>query len=160
MISALEENRDDIVRKVIIKRNASEQQDRTTRRNVRSICKIWSEDDTNIQAALSQVANFLKDLKVDIVVNEDDNSAKVNCLLRDGCCCKSHCAILHSSGGRSRIYQALVNIQNEMFDATEDLSYLKKETCDDYHDATEDTNEDEDDGAVDSLSNYLLNFKL
>ena len=56
--------------------------------------------------------------------------------------------------------QALVNIQNEMFDATEDLSYLKKETCDDYHDATEDTNEDEDDGAVDSLSNYLLNFKL
>ena len=49
MISALEENRDDIVRKVIIKRNASEQQDRTTRRNVRSICKIWSEDDTNIQ---------------------------------------------------------------------------------------------------------------
>ena len=73
MISALEENRDDIVRKVIIKRNASEQQDRTTRRNVRSICKIWSEDDTNIQAALSQVANFLKDLKVDIVVNEDDD---------------------------------------------------------------------------------------
>lgn len=72
MISALEENRDDIVRKVIIKRNASEQQDRTTRRNVRSICKIWSEDDTNIQDALSQVANFLKDLKVDIVVNEDD----------------------------------------------------------------------------------------
>ena len=74
MISALEENRDDIVRKVIINRNAaSEQQDRTTRRNVRSICKIWSEDDTNIQDALSQVANFLKDLKVDIVVNEDDD---------------------------------------------------------------------------------------
>ena len=73
MISALEENRDDIVRKVITNRNASEQQDRTTRRNVRSICKIWSEDDTNIQAALSQVANFLKDLKVDIVVNEDDD---------------------------------------------------------------------------------------
>ena len=73
MISALEENRDDIVRKVIINRNASEQQDRTTRRNVRSICKIWSEDDTNIQDDLSQVANFLKDLKVDIVVNEDDD---------------------------------------------------------------------------------------
>ena len=72
MISALEENRD-IVRKVIIKRNASEQQDRTTRRNVRSICKIWSEDDTNIQDALSQVANFLKYLTVDIVVNEDDD---------------------------------------------------------------------------------------
>ena len=65
MISALKENRDDIVRK--------EQQDQTTRRNVRSICKIWSEDDTNIQDALSQVANFLKDLKVDIVVNEDDD---------------------------------------------------------------------------------------
>ena len=48
-----------------------------------------------------------------------------------------------------------------MFDATEDLSYLKKETCDDYHDDVEDTNDDEDDGAaVDSLSSYLLNFKL
>ena len=38
--------------------------------------------------------------------NRDDivRDTKVNCLLRDGCCCKSHCAILHSSGGRSRIY--------------------------------------------------------
>ena len=107
------------------------------------------------------MAEFLKELNVDIKVNEDDNSAKVNCLLRDGCCCKSHCAILHKSGGRSRTYQALVNIQNEMFDTTEDLSYLMKETCDDYHDDAEDANDDEDDGAaVDSLSSYLLNFKL
>ena len=161
MISALEENRDDIVRKVIIKRNASEQQDRTTRRNVRSICKIWSEDDTNIQAALSQVANFLKDLKVDIVVNEDDDKIpKLTAFFVMGVAASLIVQFYIVQVEGLEFYQALVNIQNEMFDATEDLSYLKKETCDDYHDATEDTNEDEDDGAVDSLSNYLLNFKL
>ena len=161
MISALEENRDDIVRKVITNRNASEQQDRTTRRNVRSICKIWSEDDTNIQAALSQVANFLKDLKVDIVVNEDDDKIpKLAAFFVTGVAASLIVQFYIVQVEGLEFYQALVNIQNEMFDATEDLSYLKKETCDDYHDATEDTNEDEDDGAVDSLSNYLLNFKL
>ena len=42
MISAVDRSRDDVIRKLEIKyRNASEQQDRTTLRNVRTICKIW-----------------------------------------------------------------------------------------------------------------------
>ena len=44
-------------------RNASEHQDRTTRRNVRTVCKIWSEEDWNLQDDLTELATKLKDVE-------------------------------------------------------------------------------------------------
>ena len=51
----LETSRDGLIRKVRIKyRNASENQDRTTIRRVRTIFKIWSEDDLNLENNLTE----------------------------------------------------------------------------------------------------------
>ena len=46
MVSGIERSRDNLIR------NATENQDRFTNRNVRKICKIWSESDWNLQSLL------------------------------------------------------------------------------------------------------------
>ena len=63
MIAELEKSRDDLIRKVVIKyRNSTESQDRTTRRNVRTVCKIWSIDDFNLQDDLTELHSRLRDV--------------------------------------------------------------------------------------------------
>ena len=116
MVDSLEKSKDGLIRKVLIKyRNASESQDRFTRRNVRTVCKIWSEDDWNMQDDMAELQAKLKHLDLHVV----DNLATlppVHTLVNhhqrprpaaDGCCCKGHCQILCHGVSVLRTYQAL-----------------------------------------------------
>ena len=157
MFSDIEKSRDNVIRKVVIKyRNASEDHDRTTSRSVRSLCKIWSEDDYNLQDNLAEVAKLLRSIDgIDnfTVINTNINVIKDKCLLRDGCCCKSHCTILHSSGAKLRTYQPLEKILH-MCDLPDEMKVpdelLEKDAIDEIH----------EDISLDSLSSFLLNFNI
>ena len=52
MVSGIERSRDNLIR------NATENQDRFTNRNVRKICKIWSESDWNLQSLLKSFSRL------------------------------------------------------------------------------------------------------
>ena len=117
LLTEIEPSRDGLVRKAVLKyRNSSEAEDRTTRRNVRNLCKIWSEDDWNLQDDLAVLESRLKSLPnsdeiLDGIVFPDPVADALHAdLLADGCCCVSHCAIAHSSTAPLRSYQALQRI--------------------------------------------------
>ena len=113
MISAVDRSRDDVIRKLEIKyRNASEQQDRTTLRNVRTICKIWSEDNWNLQDDLKELAKKLKNVEglddilssvsqpqhhLPVHLEVEGDAATLHGRLGaapDGCCFLAHCSVL------------------------------------------------------------------
>ena len=128
MISALERSRDDLIRTVDIKyRNASEQQDRTTNRSVRKVCKIWSEKDWNLQDDLVELAARLQQVEGGPAILDDvqlpqphvnaHHAAHVLGLhpaaaAADNCCCMAHCTVLHECGTRLRSYKPLNIIQH------------------------------------------------
>ena len=57
MVSGIERSRDNLIR------NATENQDRFTNRNVRKICKIWSESDWNLQDDLAELVEKLQQVE-------------------------------------------------------------------------------------------------
>ena len=64
MISGIEKIRDNLIRKVDIKyRNTTKNQDMFTNRNVRKICKIWSESDWNLQDDLAELVEKLQQVE-------------------------------------------------------------------------------------------------
>ena len=152
-------------------RNASEQQDRTSYRNVRNICKIWSEDDWNLQDDLAELAAKLKDIEggkvlLDGVVHQaahmlqghhvhDHRQGHYPDDAADGCCCKAHCSLLHNAGARLRSYQALLNIQHVPCELQPQVPSFKKvleQSMDKQAADTEPT--------MDNLTHYLLNFNI
>ena len=167
MIAELEMSRDNLIRKVVIKyRNASESQDRTTGRNVRTVCKIWSVDDFNLQDDLVELHSRLRDVLPNDVFNQhsqdityyylhppqsssgrvDAQPAQENAL--DSCCCLSHCSMTHQSGTKLWSYKALVSISEltpevPVLENSASEPVLDEPSCDDF--------------PVDNLSNYLLN---
>ena len=115
-----------------------------------------SEDDYNLQDDLAEVAKLLRsidDIDIYTVINTNINVIKDKCLLRDGCCCKSYCTILRSSGAKLRTYQPLEKILH-MCDLPDEMKVpdelLEKDAIDEIH----------EDISLDSLSSFLLNFNI
>ena len=170
MVSELEISRDGLIRKVNIKyRNSTETEDRTTRRSVRNICKIWSEDDYNLQDDLHELATKLntlddsENLFDDVRLNVQQPAAHpqphpgqptLQPAAVDGCCCSSHCSLTHDSATPLRLYQAFANINNTACDLYPGVPVFKgvleeeafNEVCDDEPD-------------LDNLSDFLLKFQ-
>ena len=168
MIAAVEIGRDNLIRVVEIKyRNASEQQDRTTRRSVRKVCKIWSENDWNIQDDLMELAARLQQVEGGQATLDDvqlpqpqvhaHHAAQVQGLLpaaaADSCCCMAHCAVLHDGGTRLRPYKALNNIQHVPFELQPKVPYFKADLVKAIEELCV-ANEP----SLDNLSSFMLNF--
>ena len=160
MVAEIEPSRDGLVRKAAIKyRNASEAEDRTTRRNVRNLCKIWSEDDWNLQDDLAVLESRLKSLPnsdeiLDGIVFPDPVADALHAdLLADGCCCVSQCAIVHSSTAPLRSYQALQSIAHVACDLYPVLPAFAVEMSEQMPEMDPDV-----ELPLDNLSDYLLNF--
>ena len=156
MIAELEMSRDNLIRKVVIKyRNASESKDRTTRRNVRTVCKIWSVDDFNLQDDLVELHSRLRDVLPNDVFNQhsqdityyylhppqsssgqvDAQPAQESAL--DSCCCLSHCSMTHQSGTKLWSYKALVSISEltpevPVLENSASEPVLDEPSCDDF----------------------------
>ena len=173
MIAVVERSRAGLIRKVDIKyRNASEQQDRTSYRNVRNICKIWSEDDWNLQDDLAELAAKLKEIQGELdgvqpQVNFFHQAAQLlaghpvhvhseghvpdNAV--DGCCCEAHCSLLHDAGSRLRSYQALLNIQHVPCELQPEVPRFKRILEQSMEEQGADT-----EPTKDNLTDYLLNL--
>ena len=173
MIAVVERSRDGLIRKVDIKyRNASEQQDRTSYRNVRNICKIWSEDDWNLQDDLAELAAKLKEIEGEL----DGVQPQVNVVHQaaqllaghpvpvhreghvpgnavDGCCCEAHCSLQHDSGSRLRSYQALLNIHHVPCELQPEVPSFKRMLEQSMEEQGADT-----EPTMDNLTDYLLNL--
>ena len=169
-VAALEWSRDEKIRKVTIKyRNATEAQDRTTYRSVRNLCKIWSEDDWNVQDDLAELAKRLEDMDGHEELLEDLVYARVGVAKAavhelieiqalhqghadDGCCCTSHCSISHNGVGVLRDYQGLLHINNMACDVYPQVPCFKANLVELVDNKLEDAEQ-----ALDNLSDYLLN---
>ena len=169
MVTELETSRDGLIRKVDIKyRNSSEAEDRTTRRSVRTICKIWSEDDYNLQDDLHELAVKLQMVGVDLVLptqqpasglaahhQQSQHSQLVHSSVSDdGCCCSSHCSLIHDVGTPLRLYQALATINNAACDLYPQVPFFTELLDEKLLD--EDCSEEM---PLDNLSEFLLNFQ-
>ena len=95
-------------RRAIVKyRNANENLDRVTDRGIRSLVKIWSLDDQNVDEDLAELQTRLKNSdQAEEVLNQlisvgPDAIPQVLCnmpkLKLDSCCCVNHCRIEHTS---------------------------------------------------------------
>ena len=168
MIAAVEIGRDNLIRIVEIKyRNASEQQDRTNMRSVRKVCKIWSENDWNIQDDLMELAARLQQVEGGQATLDDvqlpqpqvhaHHAAQVQGSLpaaaADSCCCMAHCAVLHDGGTRLRPYKALNNIQHVPFELQPKVPYFKADMVKAMEELCV-ANEP----SLDNLSSFMLNF--
>ena len=174
IISEIERSRDGLIRKVKINyRNASETEDRTTRRSVRNLCKIWSEDDFNLQDDLGELAVRLRTLDGSTVSLDDLLTQLQNCVVHhadihqvqpllegphpagpdDKCCCLAHCNISHQGGAALRSYQSLVNIDNcvcELYPKVPNFYQVLMKTMEDETPLI--------DSSLDNLNDFLLNF--
>jgi hypothetical protein len=74
-------------------------------------------------------------------------------LLAEGCCCVSHCVLVHSSTAPPRFYQALQNIAHTACDLCPVLP-----TIADKMSELEPELDLEADLPLDNLSDYLMNF--
>ena len=170
MISGLERGRDGLIRKAVVKyRNATESQDRETERSVRKLCKLWSEDDWNLQDDLAELAEKLKGIIGDqvivdqvqlahlgahhVAVRQDDAPPAHQHAHLDGCCCSSHCQLTHEEGTALREYQALNSITSLACDLDPQLPCLRVMSVE-FMDKQVPSEEQ----AVDNLSDFLMNF--
>ena len=107
-IDQLIEGRDGMYRRAIVKyRNANENLDRVTDRGIRSLVKIWSLDDQNVDEDLAELQTRLKNSdQAEEVLNQlisvgPDAIPQALCnmpkLKLDSCCCVNHCRIEHTS---------------------------------------------------------------
>ena len=170
MISAVDRSRDAVIQKVAIKyRNASEHQDRTTLRNVRTICNIWSEDDWNLHDDLKEIAERLKDVEgLDAIIGSvcrPQHHVPVHLAVErdvyilhgvlgaapDGCCCFSHCSVLHTRGTPLRPYSDLTSAQNRVpFQLNSEVPLFRQALLEEPICDTEQK--------LDNLTNFMLNF--
>ena len=172
MISDVEISRDDLIRIVEIKyRNASEGQDRTTRRNVRNVCKIWSEDDWNMQDDMAELAARLREVEGGQSILDGGCHSQPQPeaqLQEDGlgegpshppqgadhsCCCQSHCSVLHTSDQKLRSYQALVNLQHTPCDLQPMVPSFRVFLVESMDVQVADA-----EPALDNLTDYMLHF--
>ena len=148
MISEVERSRDGLIRKVLIKyRNSSETQDRTTRRNVRTVCKIWSEDDWNVQDDLAELANRLESVDggetiLGNLVNfqPEVENTRVPPPAEDSCCCVSHCNLLQHGASVLRSYQAILSINKVVCDMSPQAPSFKLDMVEDVDERIPDMN--------------------
>ena len=170
MVSGIERSRDNLIRKVDIKyRNASENQDRFTNRSVRKICKIWSETDWNLQDDLAELMEKLQHVEGGKAILDNvhlpqlqgppDQSAVLAQQQShqgggapDGCCCVSHCSILHTSGSRLRTYKLLGRTLYPC-ELQPKIPSLKKALVTEIEEQLTTT-----EAPMDSLSEFMLNF--
>ena len=170
MIAGIDRSRDGLIRKVVVKyRNASETQDRETERSVRKLCKLWSEDDWNLQDDLAELADRLKGVTVDqAIIDQVERahlgvhhaSAPPDCKskpqdLADGCCCASHCGLIHGVRFPLRPYQALNNILNLACDLDPQMPSFKVNVAEVLDSVTPSV-----EPALDNLADFLLNFNI
>ena len=170
MISGLERGRDGLIRKAVVKyRNATETQDRETERSVRKLCKLWSEDDWNLQDDLAELAEKLKGIIGDqvivdqvqlahlgahhVAVRQDDALPAHQHAPLDSCCCSSHCQLTHEEGTALREYQALNSITSLACDLDPQLPCFRVMSVE-FMDKQVPSEEQ----AVDNLSDFLMNF--
>ena len=169
MVSSIERSRDNLIRKVDIKyRNSSESQDRFTNRSVRKICKIWSETDWNLQDDLAELVEKLEQVEGGKAILDNvhlpqlqrppDHSALLaqhqghqGGSAPDGCCCVSHCSILHTGGARLRPYKPLTRILNPC-ELQPNIPSLKKALFTEIEEQITTT-----EAPIDSLSEFILN---
>ena len=117
MVENLEHGDDGLIRKVLIKyRNASESQDRFTPRSIRTVCKLWSEDDWSLLDDLAELQIRLDSLDDPVKLDGGRASQSVHSLhahhksplnASDGCCCGAHCQILCHGVSVLRAYTSL-----------------------------------------------------
>ena len=173
MIAGIDRSRDGLIRKVTVKyRNASESQDRETDRSVRKLCKLWSEDDWNLQDDLAELADRLKGIVGDqAIVNQVQHahlgahhvSVQQGCaphpqhqqVPADGCCCTAHCRLIHQQGSPLRSYQALSNINNLACDLDPRVPCFKAKAVELMDQETPSV-----EPALDNLSDFLMNYNL
>ena len=172
MISAIDRSRDGLIRKVTVKyRNALELEDRETFRSARKLCKLWSEDDWNLQDDLAELAVRLKGVVGDQVILDQVQHAHLGVhhvafqppdvvppaqpqFPTDACCCSSHCRLIHQHGTPLRTFHALNTITNLACDLDPQLPCFKAMP-------TEFMDKDPMmDPALDNWTDFLLNFNL
>ena len=170
VVSSIERSRDNLIRKVDIRyRNSSESQDRFTNRSVRKICKIWSETDWNLQDDLAELVEKLEQVEGGKAILDNvhlpqlqrppDHSALLaqhqghqGGSAPDGCCCVSHCSILHTRGARLRPYKPLARIFYPC-ELQPNIPSLKKALFTEIEEQITTT-----EAPIDSLSEFILNF--
>ena len=167
MISGLDRSKDNLIRKVNVKyRNANETQDRETERSVRKLCKLWSEDDWNLQDDLADLAERLKGVVGEQVIVDQVQLAHLGAhhvsapqaqaqAHSDGCCCSSHCHLNHEGGTTLRDYQGLNTMTNLACDLEPQLPCFKAMSVE-FMGKKATSYEP----AMDNLSDYLMNFNL
>ena len=178
MIAELERSRDGLIRKAKIKyRNATESEDITTRRSVRTFCKIWSVEDFNLQDDLMELSSRLEQVPgyqvlpnsvlgqqdvhglLPVQVPAVDDGGQVASVTRpihtdslDSCCCLSHCAMIHNSGTKLRSYQALVSVTAIPCDLSPEIPFFRSMLLEPTLGMV-----DDGDLPLDNLSDFLLN---
>ena len=172
MIADIDRSRDGLIRKVTVKyRNASESQDRETDRSVRKLCKLWSEDNWNLQDDLAELADRLKDVVGDqaiveqvqhahlcahhVAIQQDGDLQPQQHVPADGCCCIAHCRLTHLPGSPLRSYQALNSITNMACDLNPQVPCFKAMSVE-FPDSETPSVEP----ALDNLTAFLMNFNL
>ena len=172
-VCGLDRGRDGIIRKALVKyRNASEAQDCETERSIRRLCKLWSEDDWNIQDDLSELNSRLKDVADgQLLVNRvrlqylgipslEISPEVLPKKSEDGCCCPSHCTLLHSLGKPLRSYKAL-NLQSLVLPSLDPvLPSLDSVSPQLYGPDVVEESLSKDDLIMDNLTDVLLSLNL
>ena len=143
--------RDSVIRKVIVKyRNSGEDFDRVTDRSARKLIKLYSTDDPDLHADLSQLQTRIDELVgtgscehavAGMVVGED--SGKLVCQ----CCCSEHCMVaVHNLYG-SKTY----------FHGAEAASLFELEVVlDDVYYGMDDEEDVENQDGEDSLTSLIM----
>ena len=168
-ISGIDRSRDNLIRKVTVKyRNAGENHDRETERTVRKLVKLWSEDDWNLQDDLAELAARLKGVAGDEVIvgqvqlaylgaHKADAPVPPPLGAADGCCCSSHCRLLHYEGTPLRAYQALNSVSHMACDLSPKMPFYKALSLEYMEDQAPTTGLEL---PLDNLSDFLLNNHL
>ena len=161
MIEETEPDNDRLIRKVLMKyRNASETQDRFTRRSIRTICKLWSEDDWSLADDLAEIQAKLHNLNPPvelalgpvvesekIMTNQQENTLETE----DDCCCKAHCHMMNHGASSLRTYKILQHTEKEVCEAVSSLPLRKNEYDPDEREMTQDQY-----SSLDNLTKLLL----
>ena len=163
VVSAVERSRDGIIRKLDIKyRNASETQDRTTQRNIRTVCKIWSVDDWNLQDDLAELVSRLRKLdggnqlvrQMQNVVQARRVATVADLRERVVFCCASHSTSLgHTYSGKVKSYSVLEKLDSSTFAMEEKVPFFALSPHEEF------MSTDKDNGFHDSFSDFLLGFE-
>ena len=130
--------------------------------------KLWSEDDWNLQDDLAELAARLKGVVGNEVivgqvqlahlgVHRADLPTPTTLGAADGCCCSSHCHLLHHEGTPLRAYKALNSVTNMACDLNPQMPSCNVVSMEYMGDQAPTSGLEL---PVDNLSDYLLNLQL